>query len=184
MIEWFGLEDHLVLSPLAQVEHLPLDQVTQSPIQPWTLPGRGPSTAPLGNVCQGLTTVGIKNFFLRSDLNLPSSSLKPLPLVLSVQATILLSAAWPSRLNPRGWGVQYAGILQGGQQVNMGFFYACTFWSCEDGNNCLTAGLCQSPEYSRAELQLSRRLHTFSSMSLTRLIVPIWFWHTSVILGA
>jgi len=42
----------------------------------------GAATASLGN--QGLTTLIVKNFFLRSDPNLPSFSLKPLPLILSL----------------------------------------------------------------------------------------------------
>jgi len=43
----------------------------------------GAATASLGNLCQGLTTLMVKNFFLISSLNLPCFSLKPLPLVLS-----------------------------------------------------------------------------------------------------
>ncbi|KAK4811189.1 hypothetical protein QYF61_019820 [Mycteria americana] len=46
----------------------------------------GASTASLGNLFQFLTTLIINNFFLMSNLNLPSFSLKPLPLVLSLQA--------------------------------------------------------------------------------------------------
>lgn len=42
------------------------------------------STASLGNLFQCLTTLIVENFFLMSDLNLPSFSLKPLPLVLSL----------------------------------------------------------------------------------------------------
>ena len=43
---------------------------------------QGAATASLGNLCQGLTTLTVKNFFLTSNLNLPSFSLEPLPLVL------------------------------------------------------------------------------------------------------
>ena len=43
----------------------------------------GASTASLGNLGQGLTTLILKNFFPLSILNLPSLSLKPSPLVLS-----------------------------------------------------------------------------------------------------
>ena len=42
----------------------------------------GTSTTSLGNLFQCLTTLTVKNFFLISSLNLPSSSLKPLSLVL------------------------------------------------------------------------------------------------------
>ncbi|KAK4832092.1 hypothetical protein QYF61_020707 [Mycteria americana] len=40
----------------------------------------GAATTSLGNLFQGLTTLIVKNFFLISNLNLPSCSLKPLPL--------------------------------------------------------------------------------------------------------
>jgi len=39
----------------------------------------GAATASLGNLCQCLTTLRVKNFFLISNLNLPSFSLKTLP---------------------------------------------------------------------------------------------------------
>jgi len=45
------------------------------------------STASLGSLGQHLTTVSLKNFPLTSNLNLPSLSLKPFPLVLS-QSTL------------------------------------------------------------------------------------------------
>jgi len=48
----------------------------------------GADTASLGNLCQCFTTFIVKNFFLRSDLNLPSFSLKPLLLVLSLHALV------------------------------------------------------------------------------------------------
>jgi len=48
----------------------------------------GAATASLGNLGQGLTTLAIKNFFLISNLNLPSFSLKPLPLVLSLHGLV------------------------------------------------------------------------------------------------
>ena len=45
IVEWFGLEGPLKIiwfQPLCHGQgHLPLDQVSQSPIQPSTLPGRG-----------------------------------------------------------------------------------------------------------------------------------------------
>jgi len=44
----------------------------------------GASTASLGNLGQCLTTLMVKNFFLISDLNLPSFALELSPLVLSL----------------------------------------------------------------------------------------------------
>ena len=44
----------------------------------------GASTVSLGSLCQSLTTLWVKDFFLTSNLNLPSSSLKLFPLVLSL----------------------------------------------------------------------------------------------------
>jgi len=46
------------------------------------------ATALLGNLCQGLTTFRVKNFFLISNLNLPSFSLEPFPLVLSLHTLV------------------------------------------------------------------------------------------------
>ncbi|KAK4825361.1 hypothetical protein QYF61_026880 [Mycteria americana] len=43
----------------------------------------GASTTSLGNLFQCFITLTVRNFFLTSSLNLPSFSLKPLPLVLS-----------------------------------------------------------------------------------------------------
>jgi len=48
----------------------------------WNVPRDGASTTSLGNLGQGLTTLTVKNFFPISSLNLPSFSLKLLPLVL------------------------------------------------------------------------------------------------------
>jgi len=44
----------------------------------------GAATASLGSLGQGLNTLMGKKFFLISDLNLPSFSLEPFPLVLSL----------------------------------------------------------------------------------------------------
>ncbi|KAK4818676.1 hypothetical protein QYF61_017421 [Mycteria americana] len=46
------------------------------------------ATSSPGNLCQCLTTLIVNNFFLKSSLNLPSLSLKPLLLVLSQQALL------------------------------------------------------------------------------------------------
>ncbi|KAK4823530.1 hypothetical protein QYF61_003039 [Mycteria americana] len=48
----------------------------------------GASTTSLGNLGQCFTTLIVKSVFLISSLNLPSFSLKPLPLVLSQQALL------------------------------------------------------------------------------------------------
>jgi len=93
MTEWFGLEGTLLIIQFQhschRQGHLPLDQVAQSPVQPALNTAReGAATASLGNLCQGLTTLIVKNFFLISNLNLPSFSLKPLSLVLSCHALV------------------------------------------------------------------------------------------------
>jgi len=46
------------------------------------------STTSLGNLCQCFTTLIVKKFFSLSSLNLPLFSLKPLLLVLSLQALL------------------------------------------------------------------------------------------------
>jgi len=48
----------------------------------------GASPTSLGNLGQGLTTLRVNSFFLGSSLNLPSFSLKPSPLVLSLQTLL------------------------------------------------------------------------------------------------
>ena len=48
----------------------------------------GAATTYLGNLFQCLTILIVKNFFLISNLNLPSVSLKPLSLVLSLHAFV------------------------------------------------------------------------------------------------
>ena len=45
-------------------------------------------TASLGNPFQHLTTLIVKNFLVSSNLNIPSCSLKPLPVVLSLHALV------------------------------------------------------------------------------------------------
>ena len=61
----------------------------------------GAATASLGNLCQGLTTLRVKDFFLLSNLNLPSFSLKPLPLVLPLNA--LVKSPSPAFLQAPSW---------------------------------------------------------------------------------
>jgi len=48
----------------------------------------GAATASLGNLCQCFTTLTVKNFFLISNLNLPSFILQPFPLVLSLHTLV------------------------------------------------------------------------------------------------
>jgi len=48
----------------------------------------GASTASLGNLCQCLTALIVKDFFFISNLYLTSFSLKPLPLGLSLHALV------------------------------------------------------------------------------------------------
>jgi len=75
IIEWFGLEGTLKIiwfqPPCDEQGHLPLDQVAQSSIQLALNTAReGAATASLGNLCQCLTTLIVKNFFLISDIPL------------------------------------------------------------------------------------------------------------------
>jgi len=56
----------------------------------------GAATAALGNLPQCFTTLMVKNFFLVCNLNLPSFSLQPFPLFLSL--LILVKSPSPSFL--------------------------------------------------------------------------------------
>jgi len=63
----------------------------------------GAATASLGSLGQCFTTLTVKNFFLISHLNLPSFSLQPFPLVLSLHT--LVKSPSPSSLSaPSGPG--------------------------------------------------------------------------------
>jgi len=69
----------------------------------------GAATASLGNLGQGLTTLMVKNFFLTSNINLPSFSLKLSPLVLSLYA--LVKSPSPAFLQaPSGTGRLLEGL--------------------------------------------------------------------------
>ncbi|KAK4810206.1 hypothetical protein QYF61_011800 [Mycteria americana] len=82
------------------------------------LAGDGASTTCLGNPCQCLTTLIVKNFFLKSSLNLPSLSLKPLLLVLSQQALLkILEGCYKVSLEP---SLLQADQLQLSQPVLLG----------------------------------------------------------------
>ena len=57
-------------------------QAAQGPPWPWAPPGMGHPH--LSGQCHDLTALWVKNFLLTSNLNLPSLSLKPFPLDLSL----------------------------------------------------------------------------------------------------
>ena len=100
-IEWFELEGTFKIiqfqPPCYRQGHLLLDQVAHSPILPGLeFPGRRHSQPCWATFFQRLITLIVKNFFLISSLNLPSSSLKPFPLLLSLPALIKISCRPPS----------------------------------------------------------------------------------------
>ena len=80
IIEWLKI---IKFQPLCHGQgHFPLHQILKVPSNLALNTSReGTSTMSLGNLCQCLTTLTGKNFFLRSNLNLPSFSLKLLPLI-------------------------------------------------------------------------------------------------------
>ena len=80
-------EDHLVQLLYNEQEHVQLDQAAQGLIHSFTLKvsSDGASTTSLDSLFHCLTTLILKNFSFISNLNLPSFSLKPFPLVLSQQ---------------------------------------------------------------------------------------------------
>ena len=85
--EWFELEGslkgHLVQLSYSGQRHLQLHQVLRA-LSSLTLSVRTFTTS-LGNLCQCLASLILNNFFLISDLNLSSLSLKPFSLVVSQQ---------------------------------------------------------------------------------------------------
>ena len=99
IIESFELEEtfkgHQVQLPCNEEGHLQLHQVLRSMSSPTLRVSRDEAyTTSLCNLCQCLTTVSIKNFFLKSSLNLPLSAWNLFP-VLSQQ--ILLKSLPPSK---------------------------------------------------------------------------------------
>ena len=101
IIERFGLEGnskgHLVQPPAMSRYIFSQTRLLRAPANLTLNVSRdGASPTSLGNLFQGFTTLIINNLFLMSSLHLPSSSLKPLPLVLSLQA--LLKSLAPSFL--------------------------------------------------------------------------------------
>ena len=81
------LKGHLVPLFCNEQGHPQLHQELRAPSSlTLGVPKDETSTASLGNLCQCLTNLIIKNFFLISTPNLPCLSLKPFPLVLSRQS--------------------------------------------------------------------------------------------------
>ena len=90
-MEWLGLEgtskDHLVQPLVKSRDIFTWIRLLRAPSDlAWNGSRDGASPTSLGNLGQGFTTLTVKNFFLISSLNLPSFSLKPFPLALSLQA--------------------------------------------------------------------------------------------------
>ena len=83
------LKGHLVQLPCNEQGYLQLGQVAWNLVQLHLEISRDrASTTALGNLCQCLTTLIVKNFFLISSPNLCSFNLKPFPLVMLQQTMI------------------------------------------------------------------------------------------------
>mgnify|MGYP001855329352 CR=1 FL=1 len=79
------IKAHPVPTPCCGQGCHPSAQAAQGPIQPGLEHFQVRDTLSFsGQLCHCLTALLVKNFFLKSNLNLPSFTLKPLPLVLSV----------------------------------------------------------------------------------------------------
>ena len=104
---WVGkdLKYHLVPTPSAMGRNIfHLIRLLRAPSNPPLNTAReGVSTTSLGNLLQCLSTLMVKNFFLISNPNLPSFSLKPLPLVLPLHALVKCPFQLSCRL-PSGTG--------------------------------------------------------------------------------
>ena len=99
--DWFGWErtyqGHPAQPPAMGRDIFNRIRVLRAPSNlAWNGSRDGASPTALGNLGQPLTTLTVKNFFLTSRLDLPSFSLKPPPLVLSLQT--LLRSLSPSFL--------------------------------------------------------------------------------------
>jgi len=93
IIQWFGLEGTLQTisfqPPAMGRDPFHQTRVLRAPSNLALNTAReGAAIASLGNLGQGLTTLMVKNFFLIFNLDLPSFSLKPSPLVASLQALV------------------------------------------------------------------------------------------------
>lgn len=99
-VEWLGLEGTLGSSSStlpAMARDFLLDQVVESPILALNISRDYTHTQQhFAAFFWCITTLTAKNFFLKSTLNLPCLSLKPLPLVLSLHSLALSST--PSSL--------------------------------------------------------------------------------------
>jgi len=77
------LKCHLLQPSCNEQGHLHLEQVLRAPSRlTLNVSRRRSSTTSLGNLCQCLTILIVKNFFLTFNLKLPSFSLNPFPLHL------------------------------------------------------------------------------------------------------
>jgi len=89
---WAGmdLKDNLVPTPLpwAETPYTRTRLLKATSNLALNTAREGAPTASLGNLCQCLTTLIVKNFFLMASTNLPSFSSKPLPLGLSLQTLV------------------------------------------------------------------------------------------------
>ena len=144
------LTDHLVPAPLPWTG-TPSTRVLRAPSNLALNTAReGAATASLGNLFQGLTTLMVKNLFLISNLNLPSFSSEPFPLVLSPHT--LVKSPSPS------WKPCFKKSLQTSSRVMQNYFLRVFY-------------LCSTLQYLFF-LMLSRRY----SYSIT-LIISIRFSH-------
>jgi len=88
---WVGrdLKAHPVSTPCHGQGCHPPAQAAQGPIQPGLeCLQRWGTTAWLGTLCHGLATHSVNYFPLIADLNFPSFSLKPSPLIVSLSACV------------------------------------------------------------------------------------------------
>jgi len=92
-IKWFGLEGTLKITwfqpPAMGRDTFHQTRLLRAPSNPALNTAReGAATASVGNLFQCFTTLMVKNFFLISNLDLPSFSLEPFPLVLSLHTLV------------------------------------------------------------------------------------------------
>lgn len=100
---WAGrdLEEHLVLTPCHGQRHLSLDQLSSN--LAFNTSRDGAPTTSLGNLCQCLITLRVKNSFLVSHLKLLPLSLKPFSLFLSLHAPVKSPSPSHLQLPYRYW---------------------------------------------------------------------------------
>ena len=93
LTDWFGWEGtfrgHPVQPPAMGRDISNQMRVLRAPSNlAWNGSRDGASPTSLGNLGQGLTILSVNNFFLTPSLSLPSSSLKLLPFLLSLQTLV------------------------------------------------------------------------------------------------